>query len=310
MSTSNSNPEPGWYHAQGDEPGTVRLWNGHQWVGFAQRDPNGPRDEIAATKPWEPVLGQVRLKWFAIPAQISLSCMALLYAAGGILFLIFAATADSDTFNTSELSEPTLTTTTDTDPGGIELLFGLGIIAFIVVAVLGPILFLIWFWRAYANMALWRENQFDTFWAFLGWIVPFINLRRPWKMVMELVENSSDDDHAGDLNPVWGLVWWVFFWAPQALTNLLFVGALNDPAAVAEDPSSVATGLVFGLGVSFTLSAVSLVCMVVIMSKVTAQQDQRMEPSALQIARYERDEAERATFATNAHAATPEFSTF
>jgi len=26
--------EPGWYYAEGDPPGTVRRWNGQEWIGF------------------------------------------------------------------------------------------------------------------------------------------------------------------------------------------------------------------------------------------------------------------------------------
>ena len=30
---------PGWYHAPGDPDGTVRYWNGTDWIGFPTRDP-------------------------------------------------------------------------------------------------------------------------------------------------------------------------------------------------------------------------------------------------------------------------------
>ena len=35
--------EPGWYHAEGDPPGTQRFWNGGQWVGdpIASQPPTG-----------------------------------------------------------------------------------------------------------------------------------------------------------------------------------------------------------------------------------------------------------------------------
>lgn len=169
MSNVHTTPEPGWYHAAGDEPGTVRLWNGTQWVGFPQRDPNVAPESVA--EPFAAIGGQVRLRAFAVPVQISLSAMAALYAMGAIFFFIFMALADSEQLAGGTVNaqlDGAAASTTESSPGAVAYLFAAGMFGFWAMVVLGPVLFLVWFWRAYTNMSLWRENQYDNFWAVLG----------------------------------------------------------------------------------------------------------------------------------------------
>lgn len=42
--------EAGWYHVQGDPPGTVRRWNGTHWIGFPIPDPMGHQIPEAGTR--------------------------------------------------------------------------------------------------------------------------------------------------------------------------------------------------------------------------------------------------------------------
>ena len=42
--TEPSNPEPGWYQADGDPDGTHRYWNGEMWVGEPQPLPQSETD--------------------------------------------------------------------------------------------------------------------------------------------------------------------------------------------------------------------------------------------------------------------------
>lgn len=45
MTDSGSSQPPGWYHAQGDPPGTQRYWDGSQWQGDPQAAPQAaPQD--------------------------------------------------------------------------------------------------------------------------------------------------------------------------------------------------------------------------------------------------------------------------
>ena len=39
MTDSGSSQPAGWYHAQGDPPGTQRYWDGGQWLGEPQAMP-------------------------------------------------------------------------------------------------------------------------------------------------------------------------------------------------------------------------------------------------------------------------------
>jgi uncharacterized RDD family membrane protein YckC len=68
---------PGWYHAEGDPPGTIRFWNGTEWVGEPRptkterplvhgRRIADPRKRIVAA-----IIDGVILAIFAVPAVIS-----------------------------------------------------------------------------------------------------------------------------------------------------------------------------------------------------------------------------------------------
>lgn len=41
----DSLPRPGWYHAQDDPPGTVRWWDGEQWIGGPTASPSVERPQ-------------------------------------------------------------------------------------------------------------------------------------------------------------------------------------------------------------------------------------------------------------------------
>ena len=43
--------KPGWYHGKGDPEGTVRYWDGEQWIGEPVMAPQAPRPEPAAQTP-------------------------------------------------------------------------------------------------------------------------------------------------------------------------------------------------------------------------------------------------------------------
>lgn len=50
MSSTTSSPPPGYYHAQGDPPGTVRFWNGTRWEGGPSAPPGTPDRTITVTQ--------------------------------------------------------------------------------------------------------------------------------------------------------------------------------------------------------------------------------------------------------------------
>ena len=86
--TPPSTPEPGWYRADGDPPGTHRYWNGEMWVGEAQPLPASAADPVAA-------LG-VEL---ASPAQRIIARLLDALLLAGVLVLVRALIDDgiSDT---------------------------------------------------------------------------------------------------------------------------------------------------------------------------------------------------------------------
>lgn len=68
---------PGWYHAEGDPPGTIRFWNGVEWIG--EPKPSAPeRRQVQGRQIADPgrrigaaILDGIILAIFAIPAAIS-----------------------------------------------------------------------------------------------------------------------------------------------------------------------------------------------------------------------------------------------
>jgi uncharacterized RDD family membrane protein YckC len=70
MSDSASGQPPGWYHAQGDPPGSQRYWDGSRWVGGPQQVPAGGGAPPAA-RDYLPELGRTLASpWRRIVARI------------------------------------------------------------------------------------------------------------------------------------------------------------------------------------------------------------------------------------------------
>lgn len=52
MSGSQPSTPPGWYHAEGDPPGTQRYWDGFAWQGGPQTVPTAPTPNQWGTAPY------------------------------------------------------------------------------------------------------------------------------------------------------------------------------------------------------------------------------------------------------------------
>lgn len=80
---------PGWYHAQNDPIGTVRYWNGTQWVGEAVPQPLAPPAAPNQQMPGQPMLDDVP-RLASVGARVG--GRVIDFVLGTIAFAIFIAT--------------------------------------------------------------------------------------------------------------------------------------------------------------------------------------------------------------------------
>ena len=81
-----ANAAPGWYHGEGDPDGTVRYWDGEQWIGGPVA---GPGPGVAALVPAVRKGGLARL--FYPTGRINRTTFGLIWAAS--FALVFGVTA-------------------------------------------------------------------------------------------------------------------------------------------------------------------------------------------------------------------------
>jgi len=69
--------------------------------------------------------------------------------------------------------------------------------------------FIVWFHRAYKNVASWQAVEHRTGWAIGAWFVPFLNFWRPAKIAEEIMfgSQSPPGKHAAR----WLWPWWSLF---------------------------------------------------------------------------------------------------
>lgn len=80
----------GWYHAHGDPPGTVRYWDGTQWLGAPEADGSWSRPAplhvmIEPAGPWERIGARVidGLLWLIALVAVTLPVMRNFFGAAG-----------------------------------------------------------------------------------------------------------------------------------------------------------------------------------------------------------------------------------
>jgi hypothetical protein len=83
------------------------------------------------------------------------------------------------------------------------------------LSIITGLLFLIWFWRVYANFHVLHPEKasFTGKWAILGWFVPLLNLYRPFVILREIwLENQEVTPEAIlEKRYRWVIWWWAFF---------------------------------------------------------------------------------------------------
>jgi hypothetical protein len=79
----------------------------------------------------------------------------------------------------------------------------------VVVYLIGAVIFLFWFRRAYANLdSLGARMRHGPGWAVGSWFVPILNLFRPKQIANDIWRGSDPDDAR---IPMFVHLWWVFW---------------------------------------------------------------------------------------------------
>ncbi len=140
------------------------------------------------------------------------------------------------------------------------------LVVLILLLVTAPAL-MAWMHRAYKNVGAWRPIEYGVGWSIFGWLVPFMNLLRPGKIMVEIVEGSPIEGRHGGL--VW---WWWLAWLVPGIGSraLDLTGDSVDSLLLAETAR-------LGLVAVFTVAAVLLM---VIVARATNDQRRRIARSA------------------------------
>lgn len=261
--------EPGWYHAAGDPPGTVRLWNGSDWVGFPQRDPNVPLAETQVSV-GGPAHGQQRLKPFGILAMITMLGPAAAYGYQAVAMLRSYQLLGTFPEGTALID---VINAYDNTPD-IEEVLAMQVVAMMAIgftSLIAGVFFIMWFFVAYMNLGKWARTKYESWWAIVAWIVPFIQLKRPSEIMQELCESSPRADQVGAINPVVAWAWWLGWIAGSAAVRLLNIWAIRE-----SDLTTVRMILIISMALCLVNVACAF-CAIRLIQQISHHQDLRFQ---------------------------------
>lgn len=103
-------------------------------------------------------------------------------------------------------------------------------IGYLLCFVVTAILFWQWMRRAYNNLPTFgRVGQHNTAWAFWGWVVPIMNLFRPYQMMKELWLAPSPQGPNRDATLIG---WWWAFWLIDGFIGQTVLRQYRDPSSI------------------------------------------------------------------------------
>lgn len=265
--------EAGWYHAQGDPEGTVRRWNGAEWIGYPIKDPALQQQEQSVDR-FVPTPGQVLLKPFAIAAQLALIAVIGVYAMR--LWVTFKERSYQVALNDDALLGIETTREQLDSLRFTQTFLWLG--AIFILFIFGTL----WFWRAMRNMRLWHKklDRKTKLYQFT-----------PLFMMLELQTYSPRSSERGVLNPVVAWGWWALFAGAGAVER-----AIERSSYGSTDTAVSLLALRMGL---VTLTMISFVLAIVLVEQISHHQDRRMTPTAAQRLQLAEDQQLQASLATD-----------
>jgi uncharacterized protein DUF4328 len=147
----------------------------------------------------------------------------------------------------------------------------------LVAYLIGAIIFIVWFHRAYGNLAVLgvQRPRHGRGWAIGGWFVPFANIFLPKQLANDVWRAGDPELRPGD--PAWQtrpvapvLHWWWAFW-------LLSNGAAGLAGNLMADAETLEAfrGAVIADAISQVLGIVSALAAIVVVKRATARQEAR-----------------------------------
>jgi hypothetical protein len=199
------------------------------------------------------------------------------------IFTIFASSLQLNLLHDANKGE--MITTDEVSINSLRMLVSaiLYSIAFIVSAVT----FILWFRRAYYNLAQRRSLRFSDGWAAGSWFVPFINLGRPLVMMREMYNecksmlNKADKTLRQPRNANLPIVWWVLWLGVNVLSNFnsrLTEGADTVPELI---NSTIFDIVVAAAGIILALITVRVIKNYNEAEKLMIEKDKEMRMSRL-----------------------------
>ena len=148
------------------------------------------------------------------------------------------------------------------------------LIAGLVVYLLGAVIFVFWFHRAYGNLRHIRGRMSrGAGWAIGAWFVPILNLFRPWQIAVETWEGSDPDmrdwDTRAERVPAFIHVWWIC-WVLGTIGDRVYSN--TSVATIAAERSATIL-----LIVTLALELVSGVLAIRLVRRLTRRQEERAQ---------------------------------
>lgn len=149
-------------------------------------------------------------------------------------------------------------------------LLGVGVFAPLGLVLVGA-LFLFWQWTARINLPhlIHARTMHAPSWTFLAWLIPVVNLQRPYEVLREIDRLSAEADADGDAtvgaNTALLLPWWIAALLGTVLAVVYLLLAKDTAADLA-----VAAWCHLGAGVCATVAAVLAMVLVL---RITIKQE-------------------------------------
>lgn len=267
-------PPAGWYP---DPEGGAkeRFWDGERWTDRYQ-EPAGHR----AADPSDPPRRLRTLQTLAIVGLCLIGLIELfnLSADGQYLGIL------NDTIDGNRPADSEINDAVDT----VDRASGAVVFAYLV---LGPLTFLPWFYRGYANLRRLgvQRLRYSPGWSIGAWFIPIFNLFRPKQIANDLYRASAPDAtvttaswHERKVTPLlhW---WWSTFLIAAFLGNAaagIVTNANDDPLLTQGQVQDALEQERSGFAVDAFSSVVSLVAIVlaiIVIRRITRAQEAVMD---------------------------------
>lgn len=142
----------------------------------------------------------------------------------------------------------------------LEIIQGIFGLAYLLIFILVIIMFIRWFRRAYYNLALLASTESTDGWAAGAWFIPFYNLYKPKRIMMELYDKTNrilkldnpkyERRDTGNIS-----IWWLLWIVSNIGTNISTKWYLR--AETAED-------FMQSLSISMPMSIMSIIAAILL----------------------------------------------